>query len=68
MATSEFNNSSRNHRVACWEWLNYYTGYFRTWKPADGCPSTDGVQWRDSDWCADFSKYVWQKAGVRMPI
>ncbi|MEU7861441.1 CHAP domain-containing protein, partial [Nonomuraea sp. NPDC049141] len=64
MATSELNNSSRNHESPAGSGCNYYTGYFRTWKPADGCPSTDGVQWRDSDWCADFSKYVWQKAGV----
>ncbi|MCG5221185.1 CHAP domain-containing protein, partial [Streptosporangium sp. KLBMP 9127] len=64
MATSELNNSSRNHESPAGSGCNYYTGYFRGWKPADGCPSTDGVQWRDSDWCADFVKYVWSKSGV----
>ncbi|MEV0388080.1 FG-GAP-like repeat-containing protein [Nonomuraea sp. NPDC050643] len=63
-ATSELNNSSRNHESPAGSGCNYYTGYFRSWKPADGCPSTDGVQWRDSDWCADFVKYVWSKSGV----
>ncbi|WP_371785185.1 FG-GAP-like repeat-containing protein [Streptosporangium subroseum] len=38
---------------------------FRSWKSATGCGSADGVQFRNSDWCADFSKYVWKNAGVR---
>ncbi|MGI5289158.1 FG-GAP-like repeat-containing protein [Nonomuraea polychroma] len=63
-ATSELNDSSRNHESPSGSGCNYYTGYFRTWKPADGCPSSDGVQWRNSDWCADFAKYVWSKSGV----
>src|SRR5690606_16225425 len=25
---------------------------------------SSGVQWRISDWCADFVKYVWKTAGV----
>ncbi|GAA3821941.1 hypothetical protein GCM10022226_47880 [Sphaerisporangium flaviroseum] len=65
VAQSQLNNSSRNHEQPMGSGCNYYTGYFRTWKPASGCPSTDGVQWRDSDWCADFSKYAWKNAGVR---
>ncbi|MEU9891213.1 FG-GAP-like repeat-containing protein [Sphaerisporangium sp. NPDC051011] len=64
VAQSQLNNSSRNHEQPLGSGCNYYTGYFRTWKPAAGCPATDGVQWRDSDWCADFSKYVWKNAGV----
>ncbi|WP_155361037.1 CHAP domain-containing protein, partial [Acrocarpospora macrocephala] len=64
VAQSQLNNASRNHEQPLGSGCNYYTGYFRTWKPAAGCPATDGVQWRDSDWCADFSKYVWKNAGV----
>ncbi|GAA1021779.1 hypothetical protein Aple_073060 [Acrocarpospora pleiomorpha] len=64
VAQSQLNNSSRNHEQPLGSGCNYYTGYFRTWKPSSGCPATDGVQWRDSDWCADFSKYVWKNAGV----
>ncbi|MFI6478535.1 CHAP domain-containing protein [Nonomuraea sp. NPDC050663] len=64
VAQGELNDSSRNHESPAGSGCNFYTGYFRTWKPADGCPSTDGVRWRDSDWCADFVKYVWSKAGV----
>ncbi|MEU9887164.1 CHAP domain-containing protein [Sphaerisporangium sp. NPDC051011] len=64
IAQSQLNNSSRNHEQPAGSGCNYYTGYFRNWKPASGCPSTDGVQWRQSDWCADFAKYVWKNAGV----
>ncbi|MFG1679219.1 FG-GAP-like repeat-containing protein [Nonomuraea sp. NPDC049269] len=64
VAQSQFANASRNHEEPMGSGCNYYTGYFRSWKPAGGCPATDGVQWRDSDWCADFSKYVWKNAGV----
>ena len=65
IAQGQLGNSSRNHEQPMGSGCNYYTGYFRSWKPSAGCPSTDGVQWRDSDWCADFSKYVWKNAGVR---
>ncbi|MET8145363.1 CHAP domain-containing protein [Sphaerisporangium sp. NPDC005288] len=65
VAQGQLNNSSRNHESPMGSGCNFYTGYFRSWKPSSGCPSTDGVQWRDSDWCADFSKYVWKNAGVR---
>ncbi|MFC4532546.1 CHAP domain-containing protein [Sphaerisporangium dianthi] len=66
VAQAELANSSRNYASGsngdgvC----NFYTGVFRTWKSASGCPSSDGVQWRASDWCADFAKYVWKNAGV----
>ncbi|MEV0310285.1 FG-GAP-like repeat-containing protein [Nonomuraea fuscirosea] len=63
-AQDQLGNSARNHESPMGSGCNYYTGYFRTWKPAGGCPSSDGVQWRDSDWCADFVKYVWQRARV----
>jgi hypothetical protein len=43
---------------------NFYTGVFRTWKSSSGCGASGGVQWRNSDWCADFAKYVWRAAGV----
>ncbi|MFC4531966.1 CHAP domain-containing protein [Sphaerisporangium dianthi] len=65
VAQGQLGNSSRNHEQPMGSGCNYYTGYFRSWKPSSGCPSTDGVQWRDSDWCADFSKYVWKNAGVK---
>ncbi|MFI7131956.1 CHAP domain-containing protein [Nonomuraea sp. NPDC050153] len=65
IAQSELNNGTRNHESPMGSGCNYYTGFFRSWKPATGCPSSDGVQWRDSDWCADFAKYVWRKAGVK---
>ncbi|WP_204070359.1 CHAP domain-containing protein, partial [Sphaerisporangium krabiense] len=64
VAQSQLGNASRNHEQPDGSGCNYYTGYFRNWKPSSGCPSTDGVQWRTSDWCADFSKYVWKNAGV----
>ncbi|MEU7835241.1 MULTISPECIES: CHAP domain-containing protein [unclassified Nonomuraea] len=64
VAQSQLGNASRNHEDPAGSGCNYYTGYFRPWKPASGCASSDGVQWRDSDWCADFSKYVWKNAGV----
>ncbi|MFG1966048.1 FG-GAP-like repeat-containing protein [Nonomuraea sp. NPDC049028] len=63
-AQDELNNSSRDHESPMGSGCNYYTGVFRTWKDSAGCPSSDGVQWRDSNWCADFAKYVWRKAGV----
>ena len=65
IAQGQLGNSSRNHEQPMGSGCNYYTGYFRSWKPSAGCPSSDGVQWRDSDWCADFSKYVWKNAGMR---
>ncbi|MBG0828703.1 CHAP domain-containing protein [Planomonospora sp. ID67723] len=64
VAQGQLANGSRNHEQPMGSGCNYYTGYFRTWKPAGGCPSSDGVQWRNSDWCADFVKYVWKNAGV----
>ncbi|MGR6918756.1 FG-GAP-like repeat-containing protein [[Actinomadura] parvosata] len=62
IAQDELGDSSRNHEAS--SKCNFYTGYMRSWKPASGCPSSDGVQWRQSDWCADFAEYVWMKAGV----
>ncbi|MEW9553361.1 CHAP domain-containing protein, partial [Nonomuraea sp. NPDC050783] len=64
VAQSQLGNASRNQEQPAGSGCNYYTGYFRSWKPAGGCPATDGVQWRNSDWCADFAKYVWKNAGV----
>ncbi|MFC6085276.1 CHAP domain-containing protein [Sphaerisporangium aureirubrum] len=64
-AQSELDNGTRNHESPMGSGCNYYTGFFRPWKPSAGCPSSGGVQWRDSDWCADFAKYVWRKAGVK---
>ncbi|MER7432482.1 CHAP domain-containing protein, partial [Nonomuraea rubra] len=62
IAQDELGDSSRNHEAS--SKCNFYTGYMRDWKPSSGCPSSDGVQWRQSDWCADFAEYVWMKAGV----
>ncbi|MCG5214684.1 CHAP domain-containing protein [Streptosporangium sp. KLBMP 9127] len=63
VAQDELNNSSRNYQTS--SECNFYTGYFRGgWKDTSGCPSTDGVKWAKSEWCADFAKYVWKKAGV----
>ncbi|WP_203982391.1 CHAP domain-containing protein, partial [Sphaerisporangium rufum] len=64
VAQDQLGNSTRNHESPMGSGCNYYTGYFRTWKPSSGCPSSDGVQWRDSDWCADFAKYVWKNSRV----
>ncbi|WP_436757163.1 hypothetical protein [Streptosporangium sp. V21-05] len=58
VATGQLNDSARNVESPPGSGCNHYTGYLRSWKPSSGCPSRDGVQWRDSDWCADFSKYV----------
>src|SRR4051812_17195822 len=65
-AQAELNDTSRKSPSAsngdgqC----NYYTGYFRTWKSSSNCPTTSGVKWRGSNWCADFVKYVWKTSGV----
>ncbi|MEV4172455.1 CHAP domain-containing protein [Nonomuraea sp. NPDC049709] len=64
VAQGQLGNAARNHESPLGSGCNYYTGYFRSWKPSAGCPYSDGVQWRDSDWCADFVKYVWRNAGV----
>ncbi|MGC5009827.1 CHAP domain-containing protein [Streptosporangium sp. DT93] len=64
VAQGQLDNAARNAESPLGSGCNYYTGHFRSWKPSAGCPSKDGVQWRDSDWCADFSKYVWRNAGV----
>ncbi|UBU08522.1 CHAP domain-containing protein [Nonomuraea gerenzanensis] len=64
VAQGQLGNAGRNQEQPTGSGCNYYTGYFRSWKPAGGCPATDGVQWRNSDWCADFAKYVWKNAGV----
>ncbi|MEV0592501.1 CHAP domain-containing protein, partial [Nonomuraea cavernae] len=64
VAQGQLNNTVRNRESPLGSGCNYYTGHFRNWKPSSGCPFSDGVQWRDSDWCADFSKYVWKNAGV----
>ncbi|QYC41639.1 CHAP domain protein [Nonomuraea coxensis DSM 45129] len=65
IAQREAGNAARNKENPMGSGCNYYTGVFRTWKPATGCGTGDGVQFRDSDWCADFAKYVWKNAGVR---
>ncbi|WP_434094139.1 CHAP domain-containing protein [Nonomuraea wenchangensis] len=65
IAQREAGNAVRNKENPAGSGCNYYTGVFREWKPAGGCGSGDGVQFRDSDWCADFAKYVWKSAGVR---
>ncbi|MEO3807983.1 FG-GAP-like repeat-containing protein [Sphaerisporangium sp. B11E5] len=64
IAEREMADAQRNIERPAGSNCNYYTGVFREWKPSSGCGSADGVQFRDSDWCADFSKYVWRAAGV----
>jgi hypothetical protein len=64
VAQAELANGARNVEKPAGSGCNYYTGYFRNWKDASGCGTGDGVQFRNSDWCADFSKYVWKNAGV----
>ncbi|MFI6317716.1 FG-GAP-like repeat-containing protein [Nonomuraea sp. NPDC050556] len=64
VASGELGNSARNHESPMGTGCNYYTGVFRTWISPSGCPASGGVQWRSSDWCADFAKYVWKNAGV----
>ncbi|MFG1945413.1 CHAP domain-containing protein [Nonomuraea sp. NPDC048826] len=64
-AQAELTNGTRNHESPAGSGCNYYTGFFRPWKSGSGCPSSGGVQWRNSAWCADFAKYVWRKAGVK---
>ncbi|MFC6082808.1 FG-GAP-like repeat-containing protein [Sphaerisporangium aureirubrum] len=64
VAQAQLADSARNVEKPAGSNCNYYTGVFRTWKSSSGCGSGDGVQFRDSDWCADFSKYVWKTAGV----
>ncbi|WP_203986858.1 CHAP domain-containing protein, partial [Sphaerisporangium rufum] len=64
VAQRELGDSDRNVERPAGSGCNYYTGLFRTWKSSSGCGSADGVKFRDSDWCADFAKYVWQSAGV----
>ncbi|MEU6798045.1 FG-GAP-like repeat-containing protein [Nonomuraea wenchangensis] len=65
IAQRELADGDRNVERPAGSNCNYYTGVFRTWKPSNGCGSAEGVQFRDSDWCADFAKYVWKAAGVR---
>ncbi|MEU6789393.1 CHAP domain-containing protein [Nonomuraea angiospora] len=65
VAQAEAGKAARNKENPMGSGCNYYTGVFRTWKSASGCGAGDGVQFRNSDWCADFSKYVWKTAGVR---
>ncbi|WP_216206217.1 CHAP domain-containing protein [Amycolatopsis aidingensis] len=67
IAQGEYDNSTRNVERPMGSGCNYYTGFMRNWKSSSGCPH-HGVQWRDSDWCADFVKYAWYKAGVRKVI
>ncbi|WP_170223249.1 FG-GAP-like repeat-containing protein [Nonomuraea turkmeniaca] len=64
IAERELADGQRNVERPAGSNCNYYTGVFRTWKESSGCGSGDGVQFRNSDWCADFSKYVWRAAGV----
>ncbi|MFG1946726.1 FG-GAP-like repeat-containing protein [Nonomuraea sp. NPDC048826] len=64
VAQTEMNDGDRNVERPAGSNCNYYTGVFRTWKSSSGCGSGDGVQFRNSDWCADFVKYVWRQAGV----
>lgn len=64
VAQAELADGDRNVERPAGSNCNYYTGVFRTWHTASGCASADGVQFRNSDWCADFAKYVWRAAGV----
>ena len=64
VAQAEMADGDRNVERPAGSNCNYYTGVLRTWKSSSGCGVADGVQFRDSDWCADFAKYVWRAAGV----
>ncbi|MDH2430707.1 CHAP domain-containing protein [Sphaerisporangium sp. TRM90804] len=64
VAQAELGDSARNVERPAGSNCNFYTGVFRTWIPASGCGTGDGVQFRKSEWCADFAKYVWKNAGV----
>ncbi|MFB9248953.1 CHAP domain-containing protein, partial [Sphaerisporangium melleum] len=65
VAQAQLKDPERNVERPAGSNCNYYTGVLRGWKPASGCGYADGVQFRDSDWCADFAKYVWKNAGVK---
>ncbi|MDH2426498.1 FG-GAP-like repeat-containing protein [Sphaerisporangium sp. TRM90804] len=64
VAERELADGQRNVERPAGSNCNYYTGVFRTWKSSSGCGTGDGVQFRESEWCADFSKFVWRAAGV----
>ncbi|MDP9841884.1 hypothetical protein [Streptosporangium lutulentum] len=64
-AQAELGKASRNKENPAGSGCNYRTGVFRSWKPVIGRGSADGVRFRNSEWCADFSKYVWTNADVR---
>jgi hypothetical protein len=45
---------------------NYYSGYWLT-SGDGGCGySSSGVSWRSNEWCADFARYTWHKAGANV--
>lgn len=63
-AMKEHANTSRNRESS--RNCNFYSGY---WKPSGdaicGGKQTSGVTWRSNEWCADFSRYVWKRAGAK---
>ncbi len=57
IAQGELNKDADSYRVAG-STCNMYSGYFRS---GTSCGGHNG--WFDVDWCADFVRYVWTKAG-----
>jgi cell wall-associated NlpC family hydrolase len=57
VAYNQWNDPSHNHEIGGYN-CNFFTSYFGA--GSTGC--TNG--WRTEEWCADFARFVWGRAGV----
>jgi hypothetical protein len=57
IAYNQLNMPAHNHEIGGYN-CNFFTSYFGAGSP--GC--TNG--WRTEEWCADFARFVWGRAGV----
>ncbi|MGW6456972.1 CHAP domain-containing protein [Streptomyces sp. NPDC055078] len=62
-ATIEKNNPKHNREKK--NNCNFYSGYWKTSGDNICGTTTGGVKWRSNNWCADFARYTWKKAGAR---
>jgi peptidoglycan hydrolase-like protein with peptidoglycan-binding domain len=58
-ATSELGNSARNHEIGGYN-CNYYSTQL-----AAGTAGACSNGWRTEEWCADFARWIYGKAGAR---
>jgi len=57
VAYNQWSDPSHNHEIGGYN-CNFFTSYFVS--GSAGC--TNG--WRTQEWCADFARFVWGRAGV----